>query len=187
MDAIDAHILVWGLRKQQPPEPERATYPDRCAKLIKTLSSPVMIPSVALGEYLIGCDPDDRNSQLAEIEKNYYIPPFDTKAAAIAAELWDKNVIDEIREQAKIGKQAIKADIQILATAIAQGAASLYVDDKHFAKFSQHSVIIKPIPTLEELNPPTLPHVAKPLPSAVERPDNDRPLFDAPDGDPQDD
>ncbi|MCH8044425.1 MAG: PIN domain-containing protein [Planctomycetes bacterium] len=171
MDAIDVHILIWGLRNQLPPDPERASLPARCAKLIEKLPSPILLPSVALGEYLIGCDPDTRDQELDEIARNYFVAPFDDKAAAIAAEIWDNKVVDRVKREAKIGKQAVKADIQILATAIAQGATSLYVEDRHYNNFLQDKIIIKSIPTEAELSP-------QPEPKPQKSPSAQKELFD---------
>jgi predicted nucleic acid-binding protein len=120
---------------------------------------PIMVPSIALSEYLTGCSEKSREANRAFVEANFFVAPFDAKCSAIAANIWDATAVGEAKAEAKVGKQSIKADIFILATAIAHGATTLWVEDGHFFKFAQDKVIIKGIPALAGPDPGPTPGV----------------------------
>lgn len=150
MIAVDTSILIWGVRQESPEGREDLVA--RCVQLLRKYRSerrPIMVPSVVLAEYLVGCEKSSRETQRDIIGKNFFIAPFDAKAAAIAADLYDKSMVDEIRTEMGIGKQCIKADIKILATAIAHGASHIYVNDEQMRVLAQGKIIVNGIPTLE--------------------------------------
>jgi predicted nucleic acid-binding protein len=152
VEAIDTHVLIWGVRRHV--QEGREDMIARCERLIekiKATHSTIMLPSIVVSEYLIGFDLDAQMRQREILSKNYFVAPFDTKAGWIAAELYDKGVFDRAREESKLGKQCLKADLMIVATAIAHGATCIWVDDGHIKTLARGRILVKIIPTLAEL------------------------------------
>src|SRR5437879_632630 len=46
------------------------------------------VPSIVVAELLIGVDPSRHSKLIAEFGKRFHCPPFDLKACALAAKLW---------------------------------------------------------------------------------------------------
>ena len=107
-----------------------------------------MIPSVVLAEFLTGQSLDSHRSVREIIGKAFFVAPFDAKAAAIAAELFDKSTFDTIRQDDQVGRQCLKADYQIVATAIAHGATTIYADDEHLPKIADGQILVRPVPDI---------------------------------------
>lgn len=82
------------------------------------------------------------------LEKNFFIAPFDTKAAMLAAEL-QRECFGALKSDENISRQALKADIKIVATAIAHGAKAIYSDDSHFQRISNGRILVKQVPPLK--------------------------------------
>jgi predicted nucleic acid-binding protein len=150
VDAIDTGILIWGIRKM--PDPDRPDLVERCEKLIDRLSENrqrVMVPSIAVAEYLMGFDDDGLKKAQREIfEKRLFVASFDAKAAIIAAELYDKEVIDKLRNETGEKKQCLKADVKIIATAIAHGGTRIYSNDSQFKSLARGRITVSDIPRL---------------------------------------
>jgi len=107
-----------------------------------------MIPSIVLAEFLTGQDPVSQRSVKEIIGKAFFIAPFDAKAAVIAAELFDKQEFDAAKQESEVGRQCLKADYKILATAIAHGASAIYANDQHFIKFADGKIVVRDIPLM---------------------------------------
>lgn len=75
----------------------------------------------------------------------FFIAPFDTQAADIAAQLFDKRVSDSIRQGNVVTRDALKDDYKILATAICQGATYLYTHDPWIAQIEQKGITSRPV------------------------------------------
>lgn len=163
MIAIDTGILIWGVREQ--PDPGRPDLIQQCKLLIADHAArkiPIMVSSVVLAEYLMKMDDETRLIQLAIISKNYSVRAFDSKAAAVAAELYNKELFDNIREEDEIARQCLKTDLKILANAISAGATTFYADDKHFKKMARGKILVEPIPDLPP-PPPVDPQISLPF------------------------
>ncbi|NOY42802.1 MAG: type II toxin-antitoxin system VapC family toxin [Planctomycetes bacterium] len=149
MIALDTNVLVWGIRKVSCPT--RPDLIDRCVQLIrdhKARHIEIMIPSIVLAEFLTGQDPVSQRSVKEIIGKAFFIAPFDAKAAVIAAELFDKQEFDAAKQESEVGRQCLKADYKILATAIAHGASAIYANDQHFIKFADGKIVVRDIPLM---------------------------------------
>ena len=120
MVAFDTMILIWGVRRER--QRGREDLVERCVDLIKHLKeqrTTIMVPSVAVAEYLAGFSAENQKIQQDIIGEHFFVAPFDMKAAAIAGELFDKQRMKAIREDTDLPRQCLKADLHIVATAIA--------------------------------------------------------------------
>ena len=164
MIALDANILVWGIRGI--PDPNRPDMVERCKALIADLEDQKqtrLIPSVVFAEYLIGHTAEQQAEEVRIIGRHYFIAPFDGRAATIAAELYDAQVFKQIVTADGVGRQCLKTDYNVIATAIRHGASSLYVDDKHFKKIANDRIKIHPVPPLRPPGDVTATVVDKPI------------------------
>jgi predicted nucleic acid-binding protein len=157
--AIDTTILVWGVRKERPKD-GRADLVERCVRLIEWVESDggsIIVPSIAAAEYLIGCSPESRELQRKELFENFFVAPFDGRAAAIAADLYDRNLVAIARKGANAPRQSLKADFNVIATAIAHGASCIYAGDNHMEAFACGRIPVKTAPEMTEMAPPPEP------------------------------
>jgi predicted nucleic acid-binding protein len=146
--AVDAQVLIWGVRKERPAD--RPDLVERCATLLadcKSSQIPIMVPSIVVAQYLMGHTGEQQDRERGIIGSHFFVAPFDAKAAAVAAQLYDKNLLKQVRDDTKIGRQCLMADFKILATAIAHGATTFYSDDPHMSKFADGKILVKGIPT----------------------------------------
>lgn len=158
MISIDTSILIWGIREHV--QTGREDMIDRAKWLIrdhKDRGIPIMVPSVVLAEYLATFDNQSQVEQREIIGRNFFVAPFDNKAAWLTGELYDKARIKSI-QQGGTPKQCIHADLKILATAIAHSATTLYTDNlQDFLTLaaSDGRIIVKGVPALPPPPPPT--------------------------------
>lgn len=79
MIAVDTHIFAWGIQKERDP-----IHPDNVERAIQPLrdqrdaGQPIIVPSVALAEYVSGQNADRQRSATDIIGKAFFIAPFDT-------------------------------------------------------------------------------------------------------------
>jgi predicted nucleic acid-binding protein len=149
---IDSQVLIWGV--QGLASPNRVGMIPRAQLLFETLETTgykIGISSVTVGEYLLKVEPQDHQSVLTSFARTYDIGPYDLAAAGWAAILWGRyrNSIDP--QQAKPdetpdSREIIRADCQILATAIVRGAEVLYTEDPLFAKLCRGEIRIESLP-----------------------------------------
>lgn len=149
MKAIDTGLLIWGMRRYV--QTGREDMVARCVAFLQDCKSRrevVMLPSVVLAEYLCGLPREVQIIHRDSLQRNYFIAPFDARCADIAAELYDKDNLDALRVLGT-GKQCLKADLQIIATAIAHGATAIYTDNRSdFQTLGRGRILIEDIPEL---------------------------------------
>ena len=162
---IDTQILIWAVKREATPgqEPmiEKAAryleYLDRC-------KDKIIIPSVVVSEFLANVPEEREAAVLQTLSERFMIMPFDTLAAVHAARVWRKNSEGNpsITQQLKandITKAKIKADIQIVATALARKAVRITSHDEWLVKSAQGHIEAGPMPDL-----PTQPELGLPQP-----------------------
>jgi DNA-binding NarL/FixJ family response regulator len=75
------------------------------------------------------------DAQLSVLARGFLLAPFDVKAAAIAAKISrDRELLQSLKTQENRTRICIKADINIVASAIAAGATSLVTEDSGIHK-----------------------------------------------------
>lgn len=140
MIAIDAQVLLWGIKKDA--TPNRAHMIGRAEHFLKELhkkSDRIMVPSQALQEFLVRYNDGDRASVLAIFERRFFVAPYDGRAAVIAAKMKaDKEAWHASRSETGADKKCISADMIILATAIAHGAKKIVAEDDDLHNLAKH-------------------------------------------------
>ncbi|MCC7316494.1 MAG: PIN domain-containing protein [Planctomycetes bacterium] len=133
--AIDSNTMVFGFRKQGTKQQL-----EKAANLLAELDEEgvqIIIPSVALSEYLIPISAKKHNEVIAQLSKRYIIAPFDAKCATVAARLFAIG-----RQQRGAGKEnvrkTLRADSLIIATASVHGAMEFYSDDDDCRRLASH-------------------------------------------------
>jgi hypothetical protein len=149
--AFDTQLLIWGV--QGTSHPSQGKLIPRARALIEELSKAqvkVVVPLAAAVEYVCGFPVVDQPKQWARLSESFRLIPFDQRAAQIAAQ------IERRRHEAKttprtkvaqrtaskrrsrdIARQKVKVDVQILATAVAAGAESIFTDEVvHFSELA---------------------------------------------------
>jgi predicted nucleic acid-binding protein len=149
--SVDAQILIWGIKRKA--TPARQNMIQRAAAFFRMHESDrqqIFLPAQALAEFLVGYDAEQRRQSLARLSRTFLIAPLDAKAAAIAAELQtNRAAIDETKEHFGLVKQHIKADINVIACAIAAGATHLFSEDGQMRTLAQGKIIVEPLPAIQ--------------------------------------
>ena len=153
---LDNHILIWGVRGVSTPGQEQQI--EQARQLFEDLDQSdalVMIPSVVVAEFLAGVPKPQHGNLLDVLNRRFQIPPFDTRTAALAAELWreaaerNPHLKDQVKEAFPGTEKAkIKADIMIIATALARNADILYTHDGPLAKVAEGRIDVRQLPPL---------------------------------------
>lgn len=134
---LDNHILIWGIRGIATPGQEAMI--NRAQGLFEDLDAAdadILVPAVVVAEFLAGVPKPQHVGLIEVLNRRFQIAPFDVRTAAIAAELWreaaERN--PHLRQQIQeifpgTERTKVKADLMILATALARGADVLYTHD----------------------------------------------------------
>ena len=151
---LDNHILIWGVRGYATPGQEDRV--ERARDLFVELDesdAQVIVPSVVVAEFLAGV-PRARHQDLLDVlNRRFQIPPFDTRTAALAAEIWREAATrnPHLKEQVQelfpgTEKAKIKADMMILATALVRKADVLYTHDGPLRKVAEERIEVRDLP-----------------------------------------
>jgi predicted nucleic acid-binding protein len=109
----------------------------------------IMVPAPVAAEYLQGFDDSERKEQLAALDRNFFVPSFDLRAAEIAAELSRREDVRDLYDE--WDRQKVKTDIQIIAIAIAYGARMIVTDNvKEFRAIAAGRIAISEVPDVGE-------------------------------------
>lgn len=122
--AIDSNTLMWGIRRQGPPEQlDRARWLFESFDREKTR---VILSAVALSEYLTVYDPAQHASIVTALNERFVIMPFDVRCASLAATLFMDG--KPLRDLSIPGaRAALRADTLIIATASINGATTFNI------------------------------------------------------------
>ena len=80
-----------------------------------------MVSTIVVSEFLMNVDPDLMTLTTDLIEKTFIVVSFDTQSAMMFARIWqekNKSKIVEELKQSGIGRQQLKADCLIVASAV---------------------------------------------------------------------
>ena len=140
--AIDAMVLIWGLQKPHH-KGKKATNQDvadmrrRAKLLLRTLAEAketVVVPAIVVSEVLLGIRPAEHGEFIAALQEHFFMPPFDVRAASLAAQLWLET--RELPKEQQPARTTLKADVLIVATAKVAGAEVFYSHDGNFRKLA---------------------------------------------------
>ncbi len=153
MICFDTMVLIWGVQGWASPQQKEMV--SRTKRYISTLADDnerIMIPTPAVTEYLQGFEPRERKRQLQLLERHFIIVSYDLPAAYLAADLGHR--AGGPKTVGDIPRQAVKTDIEILATAIAHGATSIITNNLgHFEKLAAGRIHVSEVPTIPEQQP----------------------------------
>lgn len=163
---FDTMVMVWAIRKTATPgqEPRIA----EAAKLVEWVDSEkhrVILTAHAVSEYLTGLDEAGRKKELAALQRAFFIQPFDAQASEIAAKI--QTDVDIKKHAKTTGKhyQCVKADVAIIASAIAGRASYFITEDTDFQEINDGRILVKTISEAVQIKA-----VQKPSPEAWQRP-----------------
>jgi hypothetical protein len=97
---IDAMVLIWGFQKPHYKQKDKPRNQDivemrrRSKLLLRTLAEEdetVIVPAIAVSEGLLSIRPEGHGEFIAELQERFFLPPYDLRAASLAAKLWQKN------------------------------------------------------------------------------------------------
>ena len=162
---LDNHILIWGIRGVAAVGQEIMVR--RARALMKELEKnkvDILVPAVVVSEFLAGVPKSQHTELLRVLNRRFELPPFDVRAAAVAAEVWREIASRNPDLRAQIQetfpgtqRSKIKADIQILATALVRKADVLYTHDGPLTNVAAGLITVRglppPPPTQVELFP----------------------------------
>jgi predicted nucleic acid-binding protein len=150
--SLDTNILIWAIKEQASPGQEEMIL--RSKKLLEDIRKNrqrAMVSTIVVSEFLINVDPGLMPLTIDLIEKTFIVVPFDTQSAMMFARIWqEKNkskIIEELK-QSGIGRQQLKADCLIVASAVARKATCIYSHDQGLKRFAEGFIPVQPIPTL---------------------------------------
>ncbi len=141
-------VLVWGIRKDGNEEQKRRA--DWLFQQMEDDDAQIIIPAVALSEYLTPVHPQKQRDVIARLQERFIIHPFDVRCAELAARLFSHGRT-LVRAGAKGERVCLRADAMIVATAAVYGASVLYSGDKKCRKLEQF------VPRLEIKDLPEIP------------------------------
>lgn len=129
---LDTHILIWGLQEQA--ETNQTNKIEVAKKMLDDLQKQnikMMIPSVVYAEFLMKIPAELHLLTGNLLQKSYLIPPFDTQAASLFAQIWQSknDIIQDLKSSENNSKNKIKVDCMIIATALARSADCIISDD----------------------------------------------------------
>src|SRR5205085_296579 len=112
--------------------------------------SQVLIPTVVITEFLVGCDLAAFDAVEAKLSAGFQIGNYDIKAARKCAELFHRYALmnPSFKTEEK-DKVKMKRDFMIVATAIAGGASAIFSEDAGIARFAQGLIPVSPLSPVE--------------------------------------
>lgn len=147
---IDTMMMIWGIKGVSTPGQEDMI--ERAQRLLQSLADDkihLVLTSHAVAEYLGAFPPDKRDAQYVALQEYFPIVPFDLRATEVAADLlYNKDLIKSIQQEFQVSRQVVKADMAIIATAVAAGVQTLYSHDGKFIRAAQGKIIVKDVPAL---------------------------------------
>lgn len=137
--SLDTNILIWAIKKQASPgQEEMISKANNLLEHISRSNQRAMVSTIVVSELLMNVNPDSIPVMTSVIEKTFMVVPFDTQSAMMFARIWqEKNGAIEELKQSGIGRQQLKADCLIVASAIARKAICIYSNDKGLQKFAE--------------------------------------------------
>lgn len=149
---FDTNLLIWGVQKVANAGQEYLI--DRTARFIEHLDhqgAVIVVPSVVLGEYLLGTPKEEHAAVLRVFTRRFEIAPYDAPSAGLAAILWQDLKSGELAQSEWLKGKAraeLKADVQWVATAIVHGANVIYSNDGDVEKIANGRIKVLEVPDI---------------------------------------
>lgn len=143
---IDNHILIWGIRKEATPGQEPMILrAELFLKYLDESKTTVIVPAVVIGEFLVKVPEEKHQEVQAVLEKRFQIVPYDALAAGCAAKIFREHK-NSGSSRGTVSRDILKADIQILATAVTRKVGKLYTHDGDLAKLAEKYLTVSQMP-----------------------------------------
>jgi predicted nucleic acid-binding protein len=154
MVCFDTAILIWGV--QGVSRPNQVGMIERTRRYIEVLreeKTRIMVPSPAVGEYLLGFETEAERRRQAELfQQHFIVPGLDLQAAALAADL-ERDAAGDLRGVEVPERQRLRVDAQILAIAIVNGATVVISHDAHMSLLAGGRILVREVPNVgKQLN-----------------------------------
>ncbi len=140
--ALDTMVLIWGLRRTNPKAGSvNASVADlqrRSRILIRDLEEKketIVIPTVEVAELLVPIPSSEHGNFIAKLSERFFCPPFDLRAAAVAADLWQYH--RQLPADEQIERRVLKADVLIIATSKVAGVNLFFSHDAKCRKLAE--------------------------------------------------
>ncbi len=151
---LDNHVLISGVRGVATPGQEGMINRAQCLfEDLDATDADILVPAIVVAEFLAGVRKPQHVGLLDVLNRRFQVVPFDARTAAIAAELWreaaerNPHLRDQIREAFPGTERAkIKADLMILASALARGADVLYTHDGPLKIAADGRIAVRELP-----------------------------------------
>lgn len=150
---VDTQVLIWGIKQESNSGQEQRI--DDTLAFLKKLDEDgdkVLVPSVALGEMLVNASEERRGELNAYVVEVFRIVDYDAQAALIFARLYQKYLNDRRSVESNQrpshlqNRHKMKADLMIIATALAHQADIICSDDDGVRKLAQAHLRVMGIP-----------------------------------------
>jgi PIN domain len=138
-------VLIWG--GMRPPLASNPAAPAHVAEmefrsrvLIRDLEDrgeKIIIPAVAVAELLTPLEAHQHGQFIAALTDRFFCPPFDLRAAAMAAQLWQYH--RGLPSDQQMQRSVLKVDVLIIAVAKVAGASIFYSHDAKSRKLATRS------------------------------------------------
>ena len=151
---IDTMVMIWGLQSKgakrgNPRQPNLRELQIRAVILLDMLEldhAQIIVPTVMVAELLVGVERQFHGDFLADLQTRFFCPPFDLRARALAAELWQFH--KGLPKPDQLQRSVLKADVMIIATARATGAGTFYSHDASCRRLAQQAgMVAEDLPT----------------------------------------
>jgi hypothetical protein len=142
---FDTMVTIWAVRQRASKgQEERLVVAAKILRQITDEGDRLILSAPVVAKYLVDIPPDRHAAQLQELRRSFFIQPFDVHAAAITAKLLaNKPLIGAIQNEFEVSRQVVKADVAIVACAIAAKAGTLVSDDAKVRKVAQGEILVK--------------------------------------------
>lgn len=144
---LDTQILSFGLLKKKPRGNEHLVHAaEDFIDWLDKRGDRILLPTVVLAELLVAVPADEARDVLQLIRKQWQIASFDPPAAVKFAELRRNTLARaDLRRMANpdtpgATREALKADLMIIATAVTHKAEVLYTHNDHVISLAQGAI-----------------------------------------------
>jgi predicted nucleic acid-binding protein len=158
MLCLDTMIMIWGVQRVARPGQERQV--ELATRFLDSLNAErVMIPSVVLAEFLAGFEDNrERAAYGSLLSRRFFVAPFDAPSASVAAEISRHAPSSAVKDP--LARRCLKADAQIIATAIVHGADTIVTANvAEYLRLASDRIKIVDLPEI-----PVQPNLELPLP-----------------------
>lgn len=135
---MDSQTLAWCVRREgvQSPTPDQIQRAEWLLEELAEMNAQLILPSIVVSEYLVPIDPARHAAVIASMSKRFLIKPFDVHCASLAARLFAHGKANR-PQNIPMGRECVRSDAMIIATAVVHNAKLFYTDDGDCLKLAK--------------------------------------------------